>query len=81
MGKKDYKYTEPTQSIEEVKDVEITHYAFSMIENSNNSYSVVSIGFNPDEKYVKPTIEVIETNTDKYIIQDRLGVLLIKAEI
>jgi hypothetical protein len=63
-----------------VKQVEMTHYALAMIQNENESYSVIKIGFNPKESCVGSKIEVIETNTDKYIIQERLSVLLFEME-
>lgn len=58
----------------------VTHYSFSMIQNQDESYSVIKIGFNPIESYVSPSIEVVETNTDKYIIQERVSILLLEME-
>lgn len=63
------------------KVIETTHYALSMIQNDNDSFSVIKIGFNLKESFVSPTIQVIETNTDKYIIQERLSVLLYEMEL
>lgn len=58
------------------KNVELTHQALSTIKNDNGTYSVVSIKFNPKEKVVSPVIEVIETNSDLFIVQERISVLL-----
>lgn len=63
------------------KKVEMTHQALSMVDNGNDTYSVVRIGFNPTENAVSSTIEVVETNTDKFIIQERLSILLLEADI
>lgn len=83
MAKKETKQVEPTQTSESVelsKPVEITHYSYSMVENSDQSFSVIKIGFNPAEGYVQQLIEVVETNTDKYIIQERLSIVLLDME-
>jgi hypothetical protein len=61
---------------EDLINIHLTHKALSMIKNDNGSYSVVSIGFNPKENIVSPVIECIETNTDMFIVQERLSVLL-----
>lgn len=60
---------------------EVTNHAFSMIQNDDESFSVIKIGFNPKDLYVSPTIEVVETNTDKFIVQERLSILLLEMEI
>jgi gamma-glutamylcysteine synthetase len=83
MAKKETKQVEEVQTPEPVelsKPVEVTHYSYSMINNPDESFSVIKIGFNPVEKYVQPLIEVVETNTDKYIIQERLSILLLDME-
>lgn len=59
----------------------VTNYAFSMIQNEDQSFSVIKIGFNIKDLYVSPIIEVVETNTDRYIIQERLSILLLEMEI
>jgi hypothetical protein len=62
--------------IEEHKNViQLTHHALSIVK-SGNKYSVVRIGFNPKQNYVSPVIETIESNTDLFIMQERLSVLL-----
>lgn len=90
MAKKEQKQIMETiekeiETAEEVKSSlvksEVTNHAFSMIQNDDESYSVVKIGFNPKDLYVSPTIEVVETNTDKYIVQERLSILLLEMEI
>ena len=60
---------------------EMTHSAYSMLQNEDGTFSVVKIGFNPTALYVNPMIEVLETNTDKYIVQERLSILLLEMEI
>lgn len=56
--------------------IPLTHHALSIIKNDVGTYSVVQIKFNPKEQIVSSNIEVIETNTDLFIIQERLSVLL-----
>lgn len=56
--------------------IPLTHQALSIIKNDTGSYSVVQIKFNPKEDVVSSKIEVIETNTDLFIVQERLSVLL-----
>ena len=51
-----------------------------MVDNENGTYSAVKIGFNLKEKYVSPKIEVVETNTDKYIVQERVGIAVLDME-
>ena len=68
------------QTAEVKKPTVLTHYAFSMVDNENGTYSAVKIGFNPKEKFVSPVIEVIETNTDKFIIQERVGICVLDME-
>lgn len=85
MGKKQKKKeVEMEQQIkdeitEQPKNVHLTHRALSMVKNGN-FYSIVSIKFNPKENVVSPVIEHIESNTDMYIIQERLSVLLYDIE-
>lgn len=83
MAKKEQKAMEQEQQMEVApsKPIEVTHYALSMIKNDNDSFSVIKIGFNPKEAFVSPAIQVIETNTDKYIVQERLSVLLYEMEL
>lgn len=66
--------------IEQTKNVPLTHQALSMVK-VGNMYSVVSIKFNPKENVVSPIIEHIESNTDMYIIQERLTVMLHDIEV
>lgn len=61
---------------EEPKNVPLTHKALSAVKNDNGSYSIVCINFNPKENAISPVIEYVETNTDIYVIQERLSVLL-----
>lgn len=56
--------------------IPLTHQALSIIKNDVGTYSVVQIKFNPKEGVVSSKIEIIETNTDLFIIQERLSVLL-----
>lgn len=85
MAKKESKQVEVVEQTAEtpevVKTSEITHSAYSMIQNPDESYSVVKIGFNPTDNVVSPVIEVLETNTDKFIVQERLSILLLEMEI
>ncbi len=85
MAKKESKQVEVVEQVEQtpevVKTSEITHSAYSMIKNDDESYSVVKIGFNPTDKVVSPVIEVLETNTDKFIIQERVSILLLEMEL
>lgn len=83
MAKKETKHVEEVetpQPVELSKSAQVTHYAYSMIQNSDESYSVIKIGFNPIDKYVQPLMEVVETNTDKFIIQERINIFLIEME-
>lgn len=69
---------------EEVKETtvpEVTHNAYSMLENADGTFSAVKIGFNPKALYVSPMIEILETNTDKFIIQERVSILLLEMEM
>jgi len=68
------------QEVKQERIPNITHYAFSMVDNENGTYSAVKIGFNLKEKYVSPKIEVVETNTDKYIVQERVGIAVLDME-
>ena len=68
---------EQTQNEPEVvTTIQLTHTAVSIVKIINGSYSVVAIKFNPKEHVVSDVIEHIETNTDLFIIQERLNVLL-----
>jgi hypothetical protein len=83
MSKKETKQVEEVetpQPAELSNPVQVTHYAYSMVQNNDESYSVIKIGFNPIDKYVQPLMEVVETNTDKYIVQERLSIFLLEME-
>lgn len=87
MGKKQNKketieMIEVEQEIvkDEPKNIPLTHQALSMVKDENGKYTIVSIKFNPKENAVGQTIEHIESNTDMYIIQERLSVLLYDIE-
>lgn len=84
MAKKETKQSEvitEETTTELTTPIEVTHSAYSMIQNDDESFSVIKIGFNAVDKYVESKFEVIETNTDKYIIQERLSILLLEMEI
>lgn len=49
-------------------------YAYSMIENEGK-YHVVSVEFDPNT-LVSGKVKKIESNTDKFLMQERLQVLL-----
>jgi len=57
-------------------NIPLTHHALSVVKNDDQTYSVIQIKFNPKEKLVSPVIETLETNTDLFIIQERISVLL-----
>jgi len=61
---------------EPVENIVFTHSALSVLKNDDNSYSVVQIKFNPKKKSVSQVIETLETNTDLFIVQERISVLL-----
>jgi len=55
-------------------DLHKVKYAYSMIENEGK-YHVVSVEFDPNT-LVSGKVKKIESNTDKYLMQERLQVLL-----
>lgn len=69
------------ETVDNTPTPKITSYALAMIQNKDESYSVIRIGFNTEDLYVSPVIEVMETNTDKFIVQERLSILLLEMEL
>jgi len=59
---------EPTVNLHHIK------YAYSLIENEGK-YHVVSVEFDPNT-LVSGKVKKIESNTDKFLMQERLQVLL-----
>jgi hypothetical protein len=49
-------------------------YAYSMIENEGK-YHVISVEFDPHQ-LISGKVKKIESNTDKFLMQERLQVLL-----
>ena len=49
-------------------------FAYSMIENEGK-YHVISVEFDPNQ-LISGKVKKIESNTDKYLMQERLQVLL-----
>lgn len=64
---------EPTVNLHHVK------YAYSLIENEGK-YHVVSVEFDPNT-LVSGKVKKIESNTDKYLMQERLQVLLMTEDL
>jgi hypothetical protein len=60
----------PTPSV----DPSYSKYAYSMIENEGK-YHVISVEFDPNA-LVSGKVKKIESNTDKFLMQERLQVLL-----
>lgn len=60
--------TEPTVNLHHIK------YAYSLIENEGK-YHVISVEFDPNT-LVSGKVKKIESNTDKFLMQERLQVLL-----
>jgi len=68
---KDLKVAEAVQSTVNLHHVK---YAYSLIENEGK-YHVVSVEFDPNT-LVSGKVKKIESNTDKFLMQERLQVLL-----
>lgn len=57
-----------------VVDPHTVKFAYSMIENEGK-YHVISVEFDPNN-LIAGKVKKIESNTDKYLMQERLQVLL-----
>lgn len=67
---------------EEVKPVVNPHhvkYAYSLIENEGK-YHVISVEFDPNT-LVSGKVKKIESNSDKFLMQERLQVLLMGEDL
>jgi hypothetical protein len=85
MSKKNKQQKETEmEHVEQVASVEIksapvfNNCAYSMFEG-NGKYHVVAVKFN-DKTLEASTVEIVESNTEKMIIQERLQVLLLGAD-
>jgi hypothetical protein len=67
-----------TESEVEV-DASTVKYAYSLIEN-NGQYHVISVEFDP-HLLISGDVKKIESNTDKYLMQERLQVLLMADDL
>ncbi len=65
---------EPKVEAELTVDPHYVKYAYSLIENEGQ-YHVISVEFDPNT-LVSGTVKKIESNTEKFLMQERLQVLL-----
>jgi len=74
------KQNEPAQEeTAAMVDPQKVKYAYSMIEN-HGKYHVVSVEFDPNA-LVAGKVTKIESNTDKFLMQERLQVLLMASDL
>ncbi len=74
------KQNEPAQEETAAKvDPHKVKYAYSLIENEGK-YHVVSVEFDPNA-LVAGAVMKIESNTDKFLMQERLQVLLMASDL
>lgn len=60
-------------------DPSTVKYAYSLIEN-NGQYHVISVQFDPN-LLISGKVKKIESNTDKFLMQERLQVLLMSEDL
>lgn len=71
---------EKEQKMVAVETVSFNDKAFT-IAPLNNSWAVVEVQLNAQEGKVGPNVRVIETNTERLILQERLQVILMQEGI
>ena len=71
---------EKEQKMVAVETISFNDKAFT-IAPLNNSWAVVEVQLNAQEGKVGPNIRVIETNTERLILQERLQVILMQEGI
>jgi hypothetical protein len=64
---------------QQVVDPHTVRLAYSIIEN-HGKYHVISVEFDPNN-LISGKVKKIESNTDKYLIQERLQVLLMSEDL
>lgn len=71
---------EKEQKMVAVETISFNDKAFT-IAPLNNSWAVVEVQLNAQEGKVGPNVRVIETNTERLILQERLQVILMQEGI
>lgn len=70
---------EPKEEAPLTVDPQYVKYAYSLIENEGQ-YHVISVEFDPNT-LVSGKVKKIESNTEKFLMQERLEVLLMSDDL